>query len=515
MKPARYIPIIGLEIHVRLRTKTKMFCSCANVDDSTPPNTAICPVCTGQPGALPALNAEAVRLGVRAGLALECTIPDQAHFDRKNYFYPDLPKGYQISQFDFPIAENGQFIIDVPKKDALPNRERIRIGITRAHLEEDAAKNIHDGASSSSLIDFNRASAPLTEIVTEPDVRSPAEAKAFLQELQLLLRSLHISEADMEKGYMRCDANVSLLPVDEKGLKLQPDFNPKIEIKNLNSFRAVERAITYEMERQQSMLEKGEVPQGATRGWDENKGETFEQRTKETSADYRYFPEPDLPPVSLVEIREQEKARLPELPIETRERLQEEWGFSSDDARFFVANDGWVEYVEAVMGELGTWISTTDDSKDSAGEILKKRRSELAKLAGGWFTSKLAGLLSASGKTIQDVKISPENFAEFLHLIDDGAVNSSNAQKLLSLMMEKGTDPSHLLEEHNLGQMDDANALAETVASILQQNGDQVAQIRAGKVALVKWFVGCIMKATEGRANPEQAEAEVKKQLGP
>lgn len=514
MKPARYAPIIGLEIHVRLKTKTKMFCSCPNVDDSNPPNTAICPVCTGQPGSLPALNAEAVRLGVRAGLALECTIPDQAHFDRKNYFYPDLPKGYQISQFDFPIAEHGRFIVDVPKKEALPSRERIEVGITRAHLEEDAAKNIHDGASSSSLIDFNRAGVPLTEIVTEPDVRSPAEAKAFLQELQLLLRSLHISEADMEKGYMRCDANISLLPVDEQGLKTQPEFNPKTEIKNLNSFRAVERALQFEIGRQQAMLEKGEIPQGATRGWDENKGETFEQRTKESSADYRYFPEPDLPPVSLAEIREQETSRLPELPIETRARLQEEWGFSVDDTKFFVANEGWVGYVEAVMGELGTWIAATDDTKDTAGDVLKKRREELAKLAGGWFTTKLAGLLSANGKTIKDVKISPENFAEFLHLIDDGAVNSANAQKLLTLMMEKGTDPSHLLEEHNLGQMDDADALAKTVASVLEQNADQVAQIRAGKVALVKWFVGGIMKATEGRANPEQAEAEVKKQLG-
>ncbi len=514
MKPARYIPIIGLEIHVRLKTKTKMFCPCPNVDDSTPPNTAICPVCTGQPGALPALNFEAVRLGVRAGLALECTIPDQAYFDRKNYFYPDLPKGYQISQFDFPIAERGEFIIDVSKKDAMPGRERIKIGITRAHLEEDAAKNIHDTASSSSLIDFNRAGVPLTEIVTEPDVRSPAEAKAFLQELQLLLRSLGVSEADMEKGYMRCDANISLLPVDEQGLKAQPDYNPKTEIKNLNSFRAVERALAFEIERQRVMLEQGEVPGGATRGWDENKGRTFEQRTKESSADYRYFPEPDLPPISLADIREQERGRLPELPIETRERLQTEWGFSADDAKFFVANDGWVEYVEAVMGELGGWMEATDTSEDSGGELMEKQRVRQAKLAGGWFTSKLAGLLATSNKTIHDVKISPENFAEFLHLIDDGAVNSANAQKLLLLMMENGTDPSHLLEEHNLGQSDDPEALAKIVASVLEQNADQVAQIKAGKVALVKWFVGGIMKATEGRANPEQAEAEVKKQLG-
>ncbi len=511
---SRYIPIIGLEIHVRLKTKTKMFCSCANVDDSTPPNTAICPVCTGQPGSLPALNAEAVRLGVRAGLALGCKIPDQAHFDRKNYFYPDLPKGYQISQFDFPIAEHGSVTVDIPAKDAMPGRERVVIGITRAHLEEDAAKNIHDAASSSSLIDFNRASVPLTEIVTEPDFRTPMEAKLFLQELQLLLRTLGVSDADMEKGYMRCDANVSLMAIDENNMPAQHGYNPKTEVKNLNSFRAVERALAHEIERQGKMLAKGEVPPGATRGWDENKGETFEQRLKETNADYRYFPEPDLPPVTLSEIREKEAARLPELPGRTRERLQEEWGFSTDDIRFFVSNEGWVEYVEHVMSELGAWLEAADTGSASGGDILTERKQALARLAGGWFTTKLAALLTNSNKTINNLKISPEDFAEFLHLIDGGAINSANAQKLLALMVETGTDPSHLLEEHNLGQMDDPAALAKTISELIEQNPDQATQIKNGKVALVKWFVGCIMKVTEGRANPEQAEAEVKKQLG-
>lgn len=514
MSFARYIPIIGLEIHVRLKTKTKMFCSCANVDDATPPNTAICPVCTGQPGALPALNAEAVRLGVRTGLALGCAIPDHAHFDRKNYFYPDLPKGYQISQYDFPVAQMGEVFIDVSKKEALPEREHVRIGITRAHLEEDAAKNIHDAASSASLIDFNRAGVPLTEIVTEPDFRSPAEAKMFLQELQLLLRTLNVSDADMEKGYMRCDANVSLMAIDENNMPAQHGYNPKIEIKNLNSFRAVERALKFEIERQGKLLAAGEIPVGATRGWDENKSETFEQRLKETNADYRYFPEPDLPPLTLTEIRETEKVRLPELPMETRVRLQTEYGFGEDDARFFVSNDGWVAYIEAVMSELGAWLEATDKKGESGGELLDERKRELAKLAGGWLTSKLAGLLSAANRTIKDVKISPEDFAEFLHLIDDGAVNSANAQKLLALMLEHGVDPSHLLEEHNLGQMDDPAALTKTVADVLEQNVEQVAQIRAGKVQLVKWFVGVVMKSTEGRANPEQAEAEIKKQLG-
>ncbi len=514
MSSTRYIPIIGLEIHVRLKTKTKMFCSCANVDDVTPPNTAICPVCTGQPGALPALNAEAIRLGVRTGLALGCTIPDHAHFDRKNYFYPDLPKGYQISQYDFPIAQMGKFVFDVPKKDALAQREQVRIGITRAHLEEDAAKNMHDAASSASLIDFNRAGVPLTEIVTEPDFRSPIEAKIFLQELQLLLRTIGVSDADMEKGYMRCDANVSLMAIDEHNMPAQHGYNPKIEIKNINSFRAVERAITFEIERQHEMLNRGDVPVGATRGWDENKGETFEQRLKETNADYRYFPEPDLPSLTLTDIRETEKRHIPELPMATRARLQAEWGFSEDDARFFVVNAGWVQYAEAVMNELGSWLESTDTKTTSGGDILEGRKQELAKLAAGWLTSRLAGLLSAMNRTIQDVKISPEDFAELLHLIDEGTVNSANGQKLLVLMLEHGTDPSHLLEEHNLGQIDDPQALANLIAQTIAQNPNQVAQIKSGKLQLIKWFVGVIMKSTEGRANPEQAEAEVKKQLG-
>ena len=514
MSSIRHIPIIGLEIHVRLKTKTKMFCACANVDETTPPNTAICPVCTGQPGALPALNAEAVRLGVRVGLALGCTIPDHAHFDRKNYFYPDLPKGYQISQYDFPIAQLGHFAFDLPKQDALPERERVRIGITRAHLEEDAAKNIHDATSATSLIDFNRAGVPLTEIVTEPDFRSPAEAKIFLQELQLLLRALNVSEADMEKGYMRCDANVSLMAIDEHNLPAQHGYNPKVEIKNLNSFRAVERALKFEIDRQDKLIAAGEIPVGATRGWDENKGETFEQRLKETNADYRYFPEPDLPPLTLTDMRETEKVRLPEFPIATRARLQNEWGFSADDARFFVTNAGWVTYAEEVMSELGAWLEATDKRGESGSEILNERKRELSKLAGGWLTSKLVGLLSTTNQTIYDIKISAEDFAEFLHLIDDQTINSANAQKLLALMLEHGTDPSHLLEEHNLGQLNDPAALAKTVVEVLEQNVEQVVQIRAGKVQLIKWLVGVIMKSTEGRANPTQAEMEIKKQLG-
>lgn len=496
------IPIIGLEVHVRLKTKSKLFCSCPNVDDTAAPNTAICPVCTGQPGALPALNQEAVHLGVRAGLALGCRIPDEAHFDRKNYFYPDLPKGYQISQFDHPVCIDGELIIDVPGQSA--PRDRVRIGVTRAHLEEDAAKNSHDGASKSTLVDYNRGGSPLIEIVSEPDLRSPAEAKAYLQEMQAILRAAGVSDADMEKGYMRCDANVSLLEVDEEGHRLQSEFNPKIEIKNLNSFRAVERAITYEIQRQNEMHDRGEIPTGATRGWDENRGETFEQRSKETSADYRYFPEPDLAPLQLVEIREQEKARLPELPAQKRQRLMEEWQFTVEDTKLIVTNH-WTDYVDQVMSELDAWLISAK---------LEIERSKLSKLMSSWLLNKLSAILTQKELTIETSRITPENFAEFVKLVYEGAVNSANAQKLLALMVDTGTDPSHLMEDHQLGQISDPSIITETVTRIMEQNPEQIMQLKNGEEKLIKWFIGCVMKASEGRINPELAEQELKKQLG-
>ncbi|MDO8617887.1 MAG: Asp-tRNA(Asn)/Glu-tRNA(Gln) amidotransferase subunit GatB [Candidatus Uhrbacteria bacterium] len=501
-----FLPIIGLEIHVRLKTQSKMFCACPNVGEDAPPNTSLCPVCTGQPGALPALNAAAIKLGVRAGLALGCRIPTESHFDRKNYFYPDLPKGYQISQYDFPISLGGSIELDIPSTNEIRDmryeiRNHIRIGITRAHLEEDAAKNIHDAKTNTTLVDFNRSGTPLLEIVTEPDFRSPLEAKTFLQELQMILRTIGASDADMERGFMRCDANISLLPVDEKNLPLQAEYNPKIEIKNLNSFKAVERGLAYEIKRQTELYQKNEKPQGATRGWNEHEEVTFEQRLKETNADYRYFPEPDLPPLFLKEIAESERAQLPELPAAKRLRLQEEHGFSTNDVNFLVANDGWADYAEKVMSELQE-------------EKRETRNEKRAKLVSGWLTSKLAGLLAQKHLTINELKITAENFAEFIHLIDEGVIGSANAQKLLTLMVDTGTDPSHLLEEHNLGQHEDPKLIQETVKRLIKENPDQVAQVKAGKLGVIKWFVGGVMKVTEGRANPTKVEEEIRKQLG-
>lgn len=494
LKYMKYAPIIGLEIHVQLKTATKLFCSCPNINDGdASPNTAICPVCTGHPGALPALNAHALELAMLAGHAMHCEIPDTAKFDRKNYFYPDLPKGYQISQFDIPVCGKGY--MDIELDDENTRRQSFRIEITRAHLEEDAAKNQHTPDGASTLVDYNRGGTPLLEIVTEPDFRSAAEAKAFLQELRTLMRRISVSDADMEKGQMRCDANVSLMPINDDGTFAQVEYNPKVEIKNINSFRAVERAITYEISRQTDLFETNTLPVQSTRGWDENRGVTVEQRTKEGSADYRYFPEPDLPPVNLADIRERMRSKLPELPATTRQRLQEEFGFSKTDASFLVANEGWADYADRVMSELGEWLTLSE------GEKVK-----IAKLVGGWLTSKLAGSLTELNRTIHNVNITPENFAEFIKILSKGEINSANGQKLLKLMIEKGADPSHLMEEHNLGQNMDEGEVIALIERLIAENPSQVEQFKAGKESVLMWFVGQAMKATEGRANPERVK---------
>ncbi len=491
-----------------------MFCSCANVIDTADPNTSICPICTGQPGALPALNAMAIDLGVKTSLALQCTIPNRSIFDRKNYFYPDLPKGYQISQFQFPLAVDGKIEFDIVGEK--PPRDHITVGITRAHLEEDAAKNIHtssdDNNTQATYVDYNRAGTPLLEIVSEPDLRSPAEAKTYLQEIRAILRAIGASDADMEKGQMRCDANVSLLPVDAQNLPLQRKYNPKIEVKNLNSFRSVERAIAYEIKRHTKLYESNIIPVESTRGWDENKGETFEQRLKETSADYRYFPEPDLPPQNLIQIHECMKATLPELPANQRRRLINEYWFSPSDAAFFVAN-GWTSYVEDVMSELGGWLEATNPTGKSGGELLDDQKKKFAKLSGGWMTSKLTNILTDRNMTITDLKLKAEDFAEFIHLIDAGEINSANAMKLLVYLVDTGDDPSHLMEIHNLGQNLPKDELKQIVKDIIINSPDQAAQVKAGKLGVLKWFVGAVMKATEGKANPVTTEELVKKEF--
>jgi aspartyl-tRNA(Asn)/glutamyl-tRNA(Gln) amidotransferase subunit B len=498
----KYAPIIGLEIHVQLKTASKLFCACPNINDGdAAPNTAICPVCTGQPGALPALNAHAIELAMLAGHAMHCEIPDFAKFDRKNYFYPDLPKGYQISQFDLPV--NGTGFLEIEVEDPKAARQSVRIQITRAHLEEDAAKNQHAPDGTATLVDYNRGGTPLLEIVTEPDFRSAAEAKAFLQELRTLMRRVGVSDADMEKGQMRCDANVSLMPINEDGTFAQQEYNPKIEVKNLNSFRAVERAIAYEIIRQTDLYESNTIPVQSTRGWDENKGVTVEQRTKEGSADYRYFPEPDLPPVDLTEVRERMRAKLPELPAHIRDRFQEEFGFTKADASILVINE-WDTYADHMMSELGEWITAATDTE----------KEKLSKLASGWLVNKVPALLTELERPFDQMNITPENFAEFIKILHKGEINSSNGQKLLKLMMEHGADPSHLMEEYNLGQNMDEGELATIIERLITENPTQVEQFKAGKESVLMWFVGQVMKATEGRANPEKAKEVAKEKMG-
>lgn len=500
----QYLPIIGLEIHVQLKTATKMFCGCPNGSDDAPINTALCPVCTAQPGALPVPNEQAVAFGVKAALALNCKMNEQSKFDRKNYFYPDLPKGYQISQFDQPVGEHGVYTIAMKMPNGIMGNKKV--GITRLHLEEDAAKLLHQDGKT--VVDFNRAGSPLAEIVTDPDMHSAAEAKLFLQELRLLMRYLGVSDADMEKGQMRADVNVSLIPMDEKKDEVRWQdlaLYPKTEVKNVNSFRNVERAVVYEIERQKELWEKGTPPMvTTTRGWDDLKQETVEQRTKEAAHDYRYFPEPDIPPMNLAVMAE--NVRLPELPTARRVRYAIEYGFAEGDIEFFVQDPAFGVYAEEVYSEFLAWIR-------SAGKNPEEYRAEVARLTGGWLTSKLMGRLSERKQTIADVRITPEDFAEFLHLILENKVNSTNAQKLLDLMLETGADPSHIMEDHALGQVQDTGLIEQVVATVLMQNPEQVAQFRAGKIAVLPFFIGLCMKATQGAADPKMVKEELERQL--
>jgi len=509
-------PVIGLEIHVQLKTKSKMFCACDNAGENAPPNTAVCPICMGHPGTLPVINRQAVEYGLLAAMALNCRILETSKFDRKNYFYPDLPKGYQISQFDQPIAEKGFLEIDVPgaKKD---ERASVKIQITRVHLEDDAAKNFHSPDGKSTMVDYNRAGTPLIEIVTEPDFASPLEAKTFLQELRNIMRYLNVSSADMEKGHLRCDANISLReviddPAHETGFARQ--LNPKTEIKNLNSFKAVERALEFEIMRQKKLWAIGTPPAyGATRGWNEELGVTEEQRGKEEAHDYRYFPEPDLPPMELQELAETLKNKLPELPADRRRRFTQEYGFSPADARVICDDKYLADYTEAVISELTSWLHALPETEGSEEEIWDKNKAKLARLVSGWLLSKLGGLLTERKIDIRTLKITPENFAEFLTLIYQNKINGAMGLKLLATMAETGGDPSQIMEERGLAQMSDTGELETIINAVVAENPKVVADFKAGKLNALQFLLGQIMKKTKGSANPEKAQELLRKQL--
>jgi aspartyl-tRNA(Asn)/glutamyl-tRNA(Gln) amidotransferase subunit B len=504
-------PVIGLEIHVQLKTKTKMFCSCPNRGELDPPNTNICPTCVGHPGTLPNINQQAVEFGLKIGKALNCQLAGPSKFDRKNYFYPDLPKGYQISQFDLPVAEHGELVCRV--NEGRDDEREFKVGITRAHMEEDAAKLHHSGTGEGkvSLVDYNRGGTPLVEIVSEPDLRTPAEAKAFLQELRLMMRYLGVSNADMEKGNLRCDANISMrqIPDDPPNEDWTTKLNSKTEIKNLNSFRSVERALEYEIKRQTKLWLDGKQPTvETTRGWDDARGVTVQQRTKEGSSDYRYFPEPDLPPMDLADMHE--TVTVGELPEARRQRFMEEYGLSRADAKTMCDQEALADFAERVFSELSEWSSSVASSDDKVAELTPERKS---KLVSGWLLTKLAGVMAEHKMDIRTIKITPENFAELLTMIHANKVTGPNALVILDEMAQTGADPSIIMDEKNLGQMGNLDELRTVAKEAIANNPKAVEDWKSGKEASVQFLVGQVMKVTRGKAPPEEARTILEEEL--
>ncbi len=493
MTDTKYIPTIGLEIHVQLKTKSKMFCGCANDSwkigvEELKPNSNICPVCSAQPGSLPVINKQAVAMVVKAGLALNCKIAQHSKFDRKNYFYPDLPKGYQISQYDQPICTNGYIQIGKDK-----------IGITRIHLEEDTGKSIHPAGENYSLVDFNRAGVPLMEMVTEPHITSAKQAKEFCQTLQRIFRTLDISNADMEKSQMRCEVNVSLSP-DKK-------LGTKVEIKNLNSFKAVERSIEYEIMRQSKLLAQGKKILQETRGWNEKEQTTFSQRGKEQAHDYRYFPEPDLPPLEFdPKYINKIKAELPELPDAKFNRFIDQYGFTKTNVQIIINNPDLADFTENVMSELRAWLVDLDEIELDDDQAWEEYKVKLSKLTANWLINKLTGILTKHKVDFNNLKVTPENFAEFITLIYKNKVNSTNAFALLEQMVATGGDPSDILEDQGMHLLEDVSDLEPIVDKVIKDNSDQVDQYKSGKTNLLKFFIGQVMKESHGQANPKMAE---------
>lgn len=492
----KYIPTVGLEIHAELATRTKMFCPSLNDSDEKRPNVNICPICMGHPGTLPVPNIEAIKKVVRAGFALNCKIAEFSKFDRKNYFYPDLPKGYQISQYDKPLCENGYLDVGEGKK----------IRIRRIHLEEDAGRLLHPTGADYSLVDFNRAGVPLMELVTEPDIHSQEEAKKFAEELQLILRYLEISGADMEKGQMRVEVNLSLAEAGAEKL------GTKVEVKNLNSFRAVERAIVYEIQRQNEALESGEKVIQETRGWDETHQKTFSQRLKEEAHDYRYFPEPDIPPLHLTEDSgfslDEIKRSIGELPQQKRKRFIEEFQIAKSLAEILVRDKELANYCEKVISELIAW-----EEAEGHGQEGGEARQKLITLAVNYLTTDLRKLLSEGNSSITECKISPENFAEFISLIHLGKISSRGAKDLLPEMLTRGSDPHTLIGKKGLGQVSDESQLNTAVEKVIRTEAKAVADYKSGKTNILQFLVGQVMKETKGKANPQVAAEILTKEI--
>ncbi len=487
-----YEPVIGLEIHAELKTKSKMFCACKNDPDERDPNVNICPVCTGQPGTLPAINEAAVNHVVRVGLALGSEIGRLTKWDRKNYFYPDLPKGYQISQFDKPICLGGELaLLDSGRK----------IKIRRVHLEEDTGRLAHFGHIGHSLIDLNRAGMPLMELVTEPDLKSGEEASGFAKELRLILKYLGVSDAEMEHGQMRVEANLSLKKPDG-GLGV------KVEVKNLNSFKTVRDAIDFEIGRQTKILDEGKKVVQETRGWNESKGETVSQRIKEESHDYRYFPEPDLPPLEIDSVLvEKFKADLPELPADKRKRFKTEYGLAVAQADILAADAKLADFFEEAVSE------SEDAMEDVGAAPSKKEKSALATLAANYVLGDFLSLLNEASASADDTRITAENFGELMALVHQNQITSTAAKEILKEMWATGENPSRIVEEKNLSKIDDAGIIEKVIEKVITANQKAVEDYKNGKEASLQFLVGVAMKELKGAAEAKTVADALKKFL--
>ncbi len=461
-------PVIGLEVHAQLKTETKIFCSCPTTFGNDP-NANTCPVCTGMPGVLPVLNKKAVSFAIKAALATHCTIAEESRFDRKNYFYPDLPKGYQISQYAAPIAEHGH--LDIETDQTGPRT----IGITRIHMEEDAGKLIHDPVLGKSLVDLNRTGIPLIEIVSEPDMHTPAEAGAYLRKLHAILKYIDVCDGNMEQGSFRCDANISLRPRGQK------EFGTRTELKNLNSFRHVEKAIQYEINRQTLILENGDAVIQETRLWDPAKNRTVSMRGKEEAHDYRYFPDPDLVPLIVDnEWIRRVSEQMPELPDQKKDRFISQYQLSEYDAQVLTSDIHLADYFETSMSGLSN-----------------------AKQTASWITTTLLGLLNAKGVDITGSPVSPEHFSALMKLLESGTITATVAKTVFEEMADTGKDPDAIVRQKGLEQVSDTSELTDLVDTILASNPEEVAAYRNGKTKLFSFFMGQVMKQTRGKADPK------------
>jgi aspartyl-tRNA(Asn)/glutamyl-tRNA(Gln) amidotransferase subunit B len=488
-----YETVIGLEVHAQLLTKSKMFCRCNADYAGAAPNTHVCPVCLGMPGVLPVINQQAIKYTIMTALALNCTILGYTKFDRKNYPYPDLMKGYQISQYDAPIGQGGYLTLEV-------NGERKRAGITRVHLEEDVAKLLHRataGDESYSLVDVNRAGVPLMEIVGEPDIGSPEEARHYLVKLRSILQYLGVSTGNMEEGSFRCDANISIRPENSA------ETLAKVEVKNMNSFRAVYRALEYEAKRQRRMAEEGKRLVQETRGWVEETGKTVSQRSKEYAHDYRYFPEPDLPPLVLSrEWVEEIRSQLPELPDKRRDTFVSKYSLPVDDATRLTISREMADYYDATL------LVGSKYSKEWLEELPTKEVSN-------WILGEVFRIMNAENIDAGEFskKVSPERLVKLIQLNQSNIINTATAKSVLEEMFQTGKEPSDIIEERGLSQISDGEAIEAEVVAAVEHNRQAVADYKAGKVTALKFLVGQVMKATRGRANPNLVNELLKKRL--